>query len=226
MVYRETISDLLAGTEQYAAGTGGGNAAEISHAEYLRALKQANEKASPARPSPKGAPAANESKAPERRLSPRYKCEGSVEFHSGESDVRTWATMTDLSRSGCYVEMQAPFPQDSVVQMVIDVKGIRLRVKGVVRVSYAFLGMGIAFTEVSDHDRSQLGEVLTRLAAALVVPAAAAAPKAATPAGGGLSTVDGAATVGAVEGFFQTHVTMTRQQFSTLVRRIPAKPGV
>src|SRR5271165_2444428 len=46
----------------------------------------------------------------EKRRSPRYKCEGSIEIFQEGSDLRTWATFTDISMHGCYVEATATFP--------------------------------------------------------------------------------------------------------------------
>ena len=43
----------------------------------------------------------------ERRRDVRYKCNGNAEFHTEGIDVRTRAAVSDISRSGCYVELQA-----------------------------------------------------------------------------------------------------------------------
>ena len=89
------------------------------------------------------------SAASERRRNVRYKCAGSAEFYTEGIDVRTRAAVSDISRSGCYVEMQATSPVHTLVDLFITVNGIGVRVKGVVRTSYPLLGMGIAFTEIS-----------------------------------------------------------------------------
>src|SRR5215831_11445806 len=65
-------------------------------------------------------------------------------------DVRTWATFTDISLNGCYVEAQATYPAGTLLHMKMEVNGIRFEAKGKVRVSYPYLGMGIAFEEISD----------------------------------------------------------------------------
>jgi hypothetical protein len=215
MIYRETIGDVLAGEAQYDSPEPGDDTTQQDNIEYLRALKRAHEN------SAASAPASQQSTCPhpDRRRNPRYKCEGSAEFRIEGSDVRTWATVTDLSRSGCYVEMQATSPVDTPVDMAIEVKGIRVQVKGSVRISYPFLGMGIGFTEISDHDRAQLDEILLRLANALSAPIHP--PDAKPPAPGilDLSTANAAGTLGAVARFFQTHATLTREQFTELIQR-------
>ena len=74
---------------------------ESSGADYLRRLKQDQER--PAAPSGQVVTSlpAESTGSEERRRSPRYKCEGSAEFQEGGTDVRTWGTFTDLSLNGC-----------------------------------------------------------------------------------------------------------------------------
>jgi hypothetical protein len=187
-----------------------------STAEYLRALKQNNE----FEKSPAAVAAGLQQSAPdhaERRRNPRYKCEGSAEFRSEGSDIRTWATITDLSRGGCYVEVQATSPRDTPVDMVIDVKGVRARVRGVVRVSYPFLGMGIAFTEITDDSRARLNDILLRLAGQALRPIAADPATASATLPDLARVSDAAAALKAVAKFFQTSPALTREEFAELI---------
>jgi hypothetical protein len=62
-----------------------------------------------------------------RRQAPRYKCEGSVEIRTEGCDVRTWATFTDISLYGCYIEAQATFPAGTVLNLKLEANGIRWR---------------------------------------------------------------------------------------------------
>ena len=48
------------------------------------------------------------SQVTEKRGEPRYKCEGSAEFRTDGFEVRTWARVTDLSRSGCSSKCRRP----------------------------------------------------------------------------------------------------------------------
>ena len=185
-----------------------------STAEYLRALKQSNTHDQP-EPSPA---MGSQSQAPasERRSNQRFKCEGSAEFRTEGSDIRTWATITDLSHGGCYVEMQATSPRDTPVDMVLVINGVRAHVKGIVRVSYPFLGMGIAFTEVTSENRVRLDDILKRLAGQKLQPISGA------PLVGGtgldVSHVrDATAALKAVAAFFQTNPALTREEFTELV---------
>ena len=187
-----------------------GSSHDTGNVEYFRALKRTNE-GSPD-PPPQAYPG-------DKRRNPRYKCEGSAEFRSEGSSVRTWATVTDLSRSGCYVEMQATSPVDTVLSMTIEVAGIRVGVKGVVRVSYPFLGMGVAFTEISENDKTQFEELLLRLAAGITGPAYQSEANSVPQAPDIMNIADPRSTLKAVAAFFQEHHTLTREQFSELVRK-------
>ena len=95
-----------------------------------------------------------------KRGEPRYKCEGSAEFRTEGFEVRTWARVTDLSRSGCYIEMQATSPLNTAVSLMIEVNGLRLHLKGAVKTSYPMQGMGVAFTEIPDTDLLQLDVII------------------------------------------------------------------
>ena len=67
--------------------------------------------AEPARTLPAGGFGTNEHYlGAEKRRSTRYKCEGSAEIQEDGREVRTWATFSDISLDGCYVEAQATYP--------------------------------------------------------------------------------------------------------------------
>ena len=83
---------------------------ENSGADYLRRLKRNQEHQPRGYAEPDPTPEPVETAPPERRRNPRYKCEGSATFRVEGTNVRTWGTFTDLSCSGCYVELKASFP--------------------------------------------------------------------------------------------------------------------
>ena len=98
---------------------------------YLRSLKQSSPQsaaaAAPARYSPAaGGAAGDQFKGAEKRRSPRYKCEGSAELREEGCDVRTWATFSDISLHGCYVEAQATYPANTQLHMKLDANGVRV----------------------------------------------------------------------------------------------------
>lgn len=196
------------------------DASPLSRADYLRDLKRGNEGRILVDPLPKArtestAPAGGPARVREKRRRPRYKCEGSVVFRTQGVDMRTWATFTDISLSGCYVELAATFPVSTYVNMALDVKGVQVEVKGIVRTSYPLVGMGIEFTEVAERERLGLEEIVLRLEGAsaperLPAPASPAAPSL-------LMIVDPAAALNAVVRFFQQNQSLTREQFAELM---------
>jgi PilZ domain len=135
---------------------------------YLQALKRAA-KAEVTTAAPEQRPDATAADASaayhtrggtERRRSPRYKCEGGTEMIQEDCTGRTWATFTDISLHGCYVEAMSTFPVGTGLQLKLEAQGFRVRCKGTVRVVYPSLGMGIAFTEMSEEDRAQLKQLV------------------------------------------------------------------
>lgn len=155
----------------------------------------------------------------ERRRSPRYKCEGSAEFPVGGTDVRTWGTFTDLSLNGCYVEMTATFPVGAMVELGLELSGLRAEVRGEVRVCYPFLGIGIAFREVSDENRLRLQEMVRSLlpTARLGISGAVASGAVNTP--GSPVVVNPAAALRAVVEFFEARQRLTKDEFLQLLRK-------
>jgi hypothetical protein len=189
-----------------------------SNSEFLPNIKEDGAAAGTGR-SPLPAPRANPiqpsdpSQVAEKRGEPRYKCEGSAEFRTEGFEVRTWARVTDLSRSGCYVEMQATSPLNTAVTLMIEVNGLRLHLKGAVKTSYPMQGMGIAFTEIPDTDLPQLEEIIRQLASG---PSDTPEPR---PSGGPdlLMIFDASVALNAVANFFQSRSMLTREEFKELV---------
>jgi hypothetical protein len=121
--------------------------------------------AAPARYSPAaGGEAGDQFKGAEKRRSPRYKCEGSAELREEGCDVRTWATFSDISLHGCYVEAQATYPANTQLHMKLDANGVRVETKGSVCVSYPYLGMGIA-VDMSEENVARLRTLLATVSA-------------------------------------------------------------
>jgi hypothetical protein len=185
--------------------------------EYLRALKNSNRWQSP---DPAFPDEPTLSAGSERRRDARYRCEGSAELQSDNSSVRTWATVTDLSRGGCYLEMQATFPADTKLSMVIEARGIRFRAKGVVRICYPFLGMGMVFTEIPATDQARLNELLLLLASSVerLSGTTTSIPVTST------STVrDPADALAALTAHFRDCDVLTREEFLKLISGSPER---
>jgi hypothetical protein len=92
--------------------------------------------------------------------------------------VQLPGTVTDISLGGCYVEMLAPLPVDTTVELLLNPEDTTMRMSGKVRSSQTGLGMGIAFTGMRPADF----EKLQRLAPAPAKTAMAQKPPEAKPA--------------------------------------------
>jgi len=209
---------------------------------YLRALKQpaislAASAVAPARePAPAGqAVAAVAAEKPnggppyhgaEKRRSSRYQCQGSVEMREEGRDVRTWATCTDISIHGCYVEAQATYPAGTVLHLKIDANDVRVECKGSVRVNYPYLGMGIAFVEVSEENQTRLKELLGAVShsSAIMGPKFAPAISVCGPPNSVPLVSDSAKAVQALIAFFDNHHMLTREDFLSLLARSQVAP--
>lgn len=99
----------------------------------------------------------------DQRDDTRYACNGSVEFCTEGSDIRTFARVVDISFGGCYVEMTATSAPGTRLNLGIEIDDRRFRARGVVQTSYPCLGMGIEFTEITLDDRALLSEILLTL---------------------------------------------------------------
>jgi hypothetical protein len=71
--------------------------------------------------------------------------------------------------------------------MKLEANGVRFETKGNVRVSYPYLGMGVAFVEMSDENRSQLRELQATITRPTVIMGPGIASS--LPAGGPLEAV-------------------------------------
>ena len=199
---------------------------------YLRALKQATG----SQPGAAAAPAREHDRpidnlstvqgsesfqGAEKRRSPRYKCEGSVQLREEGCDVRTWSTFTDISLNGCYVEAQATYPAGTLLYMKLEAGGIRVETKGKVRISYPYLGMGIAFEDMSDENATHLKHLLASLARPRVImgpgvnsPHPSTGPMEFLPA-----ITHPEAAVRAVIEFFEIHQILMRDDFVKLLKK-------
>jgi PilZ domain-containing protein len=201
---------------------------------YLKALKRsvvpsAATAAVPARePAPEEpphsiAPAADSGErfqGEDKRRSPRYQCEGSAELRADNCDVRTWASFRDVSLHGCYVEVQATYPVGTPLRMKLEANGFRVETKGNVRVNYPYLGMGIAFVEMSEENRAQLRGLVSTISR----PSVVMGPRIASslPAGGAFAAVplisDPAAALQALTDFFENRQMLMRDDFLRILR--------
>jgi len=209
-------------------------AEEINEAvAYLRALKQSpgapgvEKPAAEASSRPQmvwgrivGNPVSQVDTSGEKRRSPRYRCEGSVELREEGCDVHTWAKFSDISLHGCYVEAQATYPAGTMLHMKLEANGFKVETKGTVRVNYPYLGMGIAFAGMSDENRACLRELLGSISQPAVIMGPGIAS--ALPATGPLQAVPDVsnpqAAIGALFEFFESRQMLMREDFLKILR--------
>ena len=194
---------------------------------YLRALRHGAETdTAPTDPShvpTKSVPTEQDGdsyQGPEKRRSRRYKCEGSVQIREEGREIPTWASFTDISLHGCYVEAQATYPAGTLLHLKLESNGIRVETKGTVRVNYPYLGMGIAFVEMSQENQAQLRRMLATITHPCVImgPGIASSLPANSPLAAPLIN-DPAAAVQALMDFFESRQMLMREDFLRIVRR-------
>ena len=195
---------------------------------YLKALKQPVAPLAEKHPGSNN-PADEQYHGTEKRRSRRYKCEGSVQIQQEGRDVKTWASFTDISLHGCYVEAQATYPAGTLLHLKLEANGIRIETKGTVRVNYPYLGMGIAFVDMSEENQVHLRQMLATITHACVIMGPGIASS--LPATGPLNAVplitDPGAAVQALIEFFESRQMLMREDFLRIVRKsqTPDKPG-
>jgi PilZ domain len=96
----------------------------------------------------------------DRRRYRRYAVDGGAELRARSNDARTWGPLTDISASGCYVQMYVPPALGTELEMTLEVGAVRVLAEGVVKVVYPGLGVGIEFTNIADEYRQRLNELL------------------------------------------------------------------
>ena len=191
---------------------------------YLMALRESAASPEPQQETGGAAAPGGSFAGVEKRRSPRYKCEGSAEMREDGCDVRTWATFSDIGLHGCYVEVQATYPVGTLLHMKLDSNGIHVETRGRVRVTYPYLGMGIAFTEMSEENSAALRRMLAGISRPGITmgPVSSALPldkRKTTP-----DISDPSAALQALAQFFENRQMMTREDFVKLLRRSQNKP--
>jgi hypothetical protein len=107
----------------------------------------------------------------DRRKHPRYPVNGGgAEVQQQGVDSRIWARLTDISLSGCYLEIMSPLPVLTYVNLGLTLEEQRVQAKGQVMVSHPHFGMGIQFIELSAADQQMLESWLAALAPQVVPP--------------------------------------------------------
>ncbi len=156
----------------------------------------------------------------EKRRSPRYRCQGSAHLREAGSGVATWATFTDISLHGCYLEAMSTFRMGAKLGLTMEVNGFRVETGGEVRVAYPNLGMGIIFTTMSAENNERLRELLQSLSrpSGIVPPHAAPIP-AAPLSDSSPQVANPSAVLQALMDYFDERHILSRDEFFRILRR-------
>ena len=104
----------------------------------------------------------------ERRVHPRYSMSADAEIVESKSRTKMSARVSDLSRSGCYVEMMSPFPLGSQVKMRIMKNKTPFLAQATVAYAAEGMGMGVKFKELEPEQILILEKWLSELSGASV----------------------------------------------------------
>jgi hypothetical protein len=156
----------------------------------------------------------------EKRRSPRYRCQGGARLQLAGEAASLWATFTDISLHGCYVEMPNTLRVGTILNLRLECQGVRIEAIGEVRVAYPGVGMGISFSKMSDQDQTQLRELVHSISGpsvilnSRVVTRSLSAP-APDP---GRAVQNPAAALQAIFSFFETRHILGREEFLRIIR--------
>jgi PilZ domain len=157
----------------------------------------------------------------ENRSTPRYRCQGSAHLCEINGRMATWATITDISLRGCYVEIPTCFRVGAALAIIIEVNGMRVEATGEVRVAYPGLGMGISFSEISIADQESLRALISSLSGTSRIlgstPSLATGMQNQPHVAGEMSNPD--AALQAVVRFFDERHVMGREEFFKILRK-------
>jgi hypothetical protein len=116
--------------------------------------------------------------------------------------------------------MMTTYPVNTKLDLKLQLRGFEVRSWATVRITYPFLGMGIAFTDMAPEERQKLEAMIQSVVGpgpdADTPPTATGAsqetvqPPAAASAGNGPNLAD------SLRQFFETHEVLTREEFTRL----------
>jgi hypothetical protein len=131
--------------------------------------------------------------------------------------VSTWATFTDISLHGCYIETPAPFAVGTYISLKLEVDGLRVEAAGEVRTSFPGVGMGIFFTRMSEPDRARLRTLVKSFSQPSVVIGAMRTQSSKPDASRAVTNPH--AVLQALVTFFEDRQTMGREEFLAILRK-------
>ena len=119
-----------------------------------------------------------------RRKHERHSFSAKAEVVDLATGARLATRAADLNKGGCYLDMLTPLPIGSNVRIHIQSFGDEFACTAVVRDAQPGMGMGVAFADLDDAQKSLIDSWIERLSSPidrLAVPPAAKTAKAGQP---------------------------------------------
>lgn len=101
---------------------------------------------------------------PSRRKHTRYHCTGGAELRRSEGTPAVFASLTDISLEGCYVETVSSLPANCEVVFMLRVRDTVIRGRALVKTSNHAVGMGLEFLHLATEDQQKLDFLVGSLA--------------------------------------------------------------
>jgi CheY-like chemotaxis protein len=79
---------------------------------------------------------------------------------AGANETVPHCRLSDLSLGGCYVETDAPFPEQALVDLCLKTDKVEVHTEGMVRVTHPGHGMGVEFPSRTAEQRAQVGNLI------------------------------------------------------------------
>jgi hypothetical protein len=125
----------------------------------------------------------------QKRRFTRTQCRVAAIIKPVDADVRLTGTIGDISPAGCYVEMLAPLPTGTRVEITVNTSGSNFQCVGTVRNCTPGMGMGVRFDRFTTDQLKKLKSIIPEIPEvpsgvldAPAAPAAKGAPTKAVPA--------------------------------------------
>ena len=93
---------------------------------------------------------------PTRRKTTRYHCHGGVELRRDEKTPPIFASLSDISLQGCYIEVDSTLPSGTEVLFLMRVRDVQIRGRAIVKTSNHAVGMGLEFLHLATQDQQRL----------------------------------------------------------------------
>jgi hypothetical protein len=87
----------------------------------------------------------------ERRRTPRYPFNGSIEMREGASEDKRTAKVTGLSLNGCFVETPVPYPEGTTLTIKLFTEAEFYEGQASVIYTQESRGMGLMFTDTKPY---------------------------------------------------------------------------